>query len=234
MGRSTPSASLVVEHHSTPIQVCNSRTPASRRGRTIPPAPCDAGEEWLRAASRVPRDRGRTLLALLFSRVTRYVPNCQRSGVAARRDGFGHAVRRPPPSRTRTGEPRACRPGAASRIPDPRFQIGITNPQSPLPGFSQPGGAASSAWFRGLLRRPSSAARTTEERPISGRGILPCVVQQPQPPSGGGARLPESKGPKGLKGPKGRRTAEDLSLESLLSLLPPSAYPYGSRPTTRQ
>jgi len=101
---------------------------------------------------------------------------------------------------------------------EPRGLLLAGQASASRPGIFHPGGAASSAWFRGLLRRPSSAARTTEECPISGPGILPCVVQQPRPPSGGGAKIKQAIGP---IGPMGRREdAFSPSYRSYPSYLP--------------
>ncbi len=131
-------------------------------------------------------------------------PNCQRAGAAAP-TLLALVMLSPSASEPRSNkEPRACRPGTpllihapvggtpkrprlrvlfwpcASRHPQrkPLRVPPIWRRQSAisLPGFSHPGGAASSAWFRGLLHRHPSAARTTEQRPISGQGILPCEV----------------------------------------------------------
>ena len=153
-------------------------------------------------------------------------------------------------------EPHACRPGTPLRIrapagatlKRPRLRVlfwaypsrhpqrkplrvpPIWRRQSAisLPGFSHPGGTASSAWFRGLLHRPPSAARTTEQRPISGQGILPCEVH---------AKFVKEQGTTGTT----RTTGTPIG-EALVPVVPvvlvvisfPSTHIYGSHPTTRQ
>ncbi len=139
-------------------------------------------------------------------------------------------------------EPRACRPGTPLRIhapvgatlKRPRLRVlfwpypsrhpqrkplrvpPIWRRQSAisLPGFSHPGGATSSAWLRGLLRRPPSAARTTEQGPISGQGLLPCVVQLPK------RSVQSDRSYRSLSSHRQNRTPKTLPLFS-----PPTTWP---------
>jgi hypothetical protein len=196
----------MVDDHSTPIQVCNGRPPAPRCGRTVPPH---------RAMRQDPRPDLPQVSNLREVR-NRVELNCQRAGTAAP-TLLALAMRSPAASEPRSNRGAACLPArhrfadSRSQIPDYRLGSAI-----PFPGFFRPGGATSSAWFRGLLRRPSSAARTTGQSPISGRGRLPCVAHQPRPPSGGGQKTNEAIGP---IGPMGRREDASCPVLWVLSVL---------------
>jgi len=106
-------------------------------------------------------------------------------------------------------EPRALRraPLRGFQIPHPdsRFQSAIRNPQSAIANPQSPCRASvipAGGFFglvQGLLRRPPSAARTTEQGPISGPGLLPCVVQ---------SKFVKGQGPRDPRDTSDHRVAE--------------------------